>query len=73
MNVSEVGLGHGVLPEQGSLFWVLGGVPVRKLVPPCVECIRFLAGLTEEESAALIGRAKKQAAALELKENAPPE
>jgi hypothetical protein len=49
------------LPEQGGMYWFMGGVPPSQLPKPCAECIRFLAQLTDGELTRLAQRATRRA------------
>jgi len=57
---ARIMLEQAKLPEQGGVYWFMGGVSAPQLPRPCAECIRFLAQLTDGELTGLITRAKKQ-------------
>jgi hypothetical protein len=48
------------LPEHGGIFWYMGGVPSSKLPAPCVECLKFIAGMTAQDNLQLLEQVNKE-------------
>ena len=56
---ARIVLEQAKLPEQGGVYWFMGGVLPSQLPKPCAECIHFLAQTTDGELTRLIKRAKE--------------
>lgn len=56
-NPAQLSLFNTPLPDQGGIYWYMAGLPAKGLPAPCVECLKFIAQMTDGELVALRERA----------------